>query len=132
MHKVRLRSFTACCALVAAMLLLSLQPASASTDLFYFDVDDGDFSFNLALIGSEDPGMVQIDWSGAPRPMPRRQYHVEFNRANKQLYVRPAAADGLPWFEVDVSGNQGTLLFGKRRFTGSVTWRPGVWNATTP
>lgn len=132
MQKVRLRSFTACCALVAAMLLLSFQPASASTDLFYFDVEEEDFSFHFSLIGSQDPGLVQVDWSGAPRPMPRRQYYVEFNRAKKQLYVRPATADGLPWFEVDVTGNRGDLRFGKRRFSGSVNWTPGARHEAAP
>lgn len=132
MHHSRFRSFTASCVLVAAIALLPLTPVSASTDLFYFDVEEEDFSFHFSLIGSQDPWLVQVDWSGAPRPMPRRQYYVEFNRAKKQLYVRPATADGLPWFEVDVTGSHGDLLFGKRRFSGSVNWTPGARHEPAP
>ncbi len=126
-RKTRFRFLT-----MGVLLLLPLTTAIASSDTFHFDVEEDDFGFHLSLFGSDDPGVVQVDWTGAPKPMPHRRYYIEFNRAKKQMYLRPAQADGLPWFEVDVIGRRGDLLIGNRRFSGSVDWTPGARHEAAP
>ncbi|TDB33979.1 hypothetical protein TEP_10105 [Stenotrophomonas sp. TEPEL] len=112
-------------ALAAVLLSLPLAPAGASGDLFYFEAKQGDVFFMLMLVGREDPGAVSVSWKGAsipPYPNVHRRYYIEFNRAKHQAYVRPHSRDGLPWFEMDVSGERGNVLIGGRRLEGSADW----------
>ena len=81
--------------------------------------------FMLMLVGREDPGAVSVSWKGAlipPYPNVHRRYYIEFNRAKRQAYVRPLDRDGLPWFEMDVSGKRGYVLIGGRRLQGNADW----------
>lgn len=113
------------CIALTLLALMPLTPAVASGDLFYFEASQPGFSFSLMLIGREDPGAVQVSWTGAPAPDVKRgarRYYLEFNRAKRQLYVRPRTRDGLPWFELDVSGDRGDLLFEGRRLQGGASW----------
>ncbi|WP_414610474.1 hypothetical protein [Stenotrophomonas geniculata] len=112
-------------ALAAVLLSLPLAPASASGDLFYFEAKQGDVFFMLMLVGREDPGAVSVSWKGAsipPYPNVHRRYYIEFNRTKRQTYVRPLDRDGLPWFEMDVSGKRGNVLIGGRRLQGNADW----------
>lgn len=112
-------------ALAAVLLSLPLVPASASGDLFYFEAKQGDVFFMLMLVGREDPGAVSVSWKGASIPQSpnvQRRYYIEFDRAKRQAYVRPLGRDGLPWFEMDVSGTRGNVLIGGRRLQGSADW----------
>lgn len=112
-------------ALAAALLSLPLVPATASGDLFYFEAGQGDVVFTLMLIGREDPGAVEVSWKGLSIPQPpnvQRRYYIEFDRARRLAYVRPLRRDGLPWFEMDVSGKRGNVLIGGRRLQGNADW----------
>ncbi|MDN8645569.1 hypothetical protein Q0S19_13950 [Stenotrophomonas indicatrix] len=112
-------------ALAAALLSLPLAPAVASGDLFYFEAKQGDVFFMLMLVGREDPGSVNVSWKGASIPQypnMHRRYYVEFDRAKRQAYVRPLSRDGLPWFEMDVSGKSGNVLIDGRRLQGNADW----------
>ncbi|KRG55054.1 hypothetical protein ARC02_07650 [Stenotrophomonas africana] len=112
-------------ALAAVLLSLPLAPASASGNLFYFEAKQGDVFFMLMLVGREDPGAVSVSWKGPsipPYPNVHRRYYIEFNRAKRQAYVRPLDRDGLPWFEMDVSGKRGYVLIGGRRLQGNPDW----------
>ncbi|CAH0260620.1 hypothetical protein [Stenotrophomonas lactitubi] len=112
-------------ALVAILLSLPLAPAVASGDLFYFEAKHGKLVFTLMLVGREDPGEVNVSWSGPSAPDAanvRRRYYIEFDRARKRAYVRPLHRDGLPWFEMDVSGGRGNVLFAGKRLQGTADW----------
>ncbi len=99
-------------------------PAVATTDLFRFSASQNGFHFSLEMVGSTDPGYVQASSSDYKVFMPRRDYYVEFNRPQKRAYVRPKARDGLPWFEMDVVGEHGTLHYNGRRIEGTAEWGP--------
>jgi hypothetical protein len=109
--------------------LLCCLPCSinASGSLFYFEASQGAFHFSLEMAGREDVGYIQISSSDFRGYMPHRKYYVEFNRAQKRAYVRPRKRDGLPWFEVDVVGNKGMLLYEGRRAEGTANWTPEAW-----
>ncbi len=112
-------------ALAAMLLSVPLVPASASGDLFYFEAGQGNVVFTLMLVGREDPGAVNVSWKGLSIPQPpdvQRRYYIEFDRARRQAYVRPLGHDGLPWFEMDVSGKHGDVLIDGRRLQGSADW----------
>lgn len=111
--------------LAATLLSLPLSPAGASGDLFYFEAKQGDVFFMLMLVGREDPGAVSVNWKGEsiPKyPNVHRRYYIEFDRAKRQAYVRPLSRDGLPWFEMDVSGGRGNVLFAGKRLQGTADW----------
>lgn len=79
----------------------------------------------LMPVGREDPGAVSVNWKGAsiPKyPNVHRRYYIEFDRAKRQAYVRPLSRDGLPWFEMDVSGGRGNVLFAGKRLQGTADW----------
>ncbi|WP_230111150.1 hypothetical protein [Stenotrophomonas lactitubi] len=112
-------------ALAVVLLSLPLAPAVASGDLFYFEAKHGKLVFFLMLVGREDPGEVNVSWSGPSAPDAanvRRRYYIEFDRARKRAYVRPLSRDGLPWFEMDVSGGRGNVLFAGKRLQGTADW----------
>ncbi|WMJ69078.1 hypothetical protein [Stenotrophomonas sp. 24(2023)] len=111
--------------MAAVLLSLPLAPASASGDLFSFEAKQGDVSFMLMLVGREDPGTVSVNWKGASIPQypnAHRRYYIEFDRAKRQAYVRPLGRDGLPWFEMEVSGKRGNVLIGGLRLQGNADW----------
>lgn len=111
--------------LLVLLVSLPVVPAVASGDLFYFEAKHGEIFFTLMLVGREDPGEVNVSWKGpsiAEVPNVRRRYYIEFNRAKRQAYVRPLTRDGLPWFEMDVSGGRGNVLFAGQRLQGTADW----------
>lgn len=111
--------------MAALLVSLPVVPAVASGDLFYFQAQHGGVIFTLMLIGREDPGAVNVSWKGPSIPQVpnvQRRYYIEFNRAKRQAYVRPLTRDGLPWFEMDVSGRRGNVLIGGQRLQGTADW----------
>lgn len=111
--------------LLALLVSLPVVPAVASGDLFYFEAQHGEIFFTLMMVGREDPGEVNVSWKGpsiAEVPNVRRRYYIEFNRAKRQAYVRPLTRDGLPWFEMDVSGGHGNVLISGQRLQGTADW----------
>ncbi|MNB72443.1 hypothetical protein D3C81_681560 [compost metagenome] len=113
--------------LFAALLALSAMqlPAYATGTQFgfYSDEQKDGFHFLLQIQGRDDDGFIQVQWTGQPKDAPlRNSYYVEMNRAQKRLYVRPRKRDGQPWFELDVVGDRGTLLFEGRRLYGKADW----------
>lgn len=117
---------------ISALLLAALcclpSPLAASGSLFYFSASQGAFHFSLEMTGGQDVGAIQIMSSEFKSYMPQRTYYVEFNRAQKRAYIRPHKREGLPWFEVDVVGNTGVLLYEGRRMQGTADWTPEVWD----
>lgn len=114
--------------LLGALLLLAVSPqALASGDLFQFTTDpskDG-FSFDLLLSGRQDVGLVQVTWTGLkPHWGPEQPYYIEFDRKAQRFYVRPKLKGRLPFWELDVVGRRGVLLFNGRRMTGTADWNP--------
>lgn len=92
---------------------------------FYFEAQHGEIFFTLMMLGREDPGEVNVSWKGpsiAEVPNVRHRYYIEFNRAKRRAYVRPLTRDGLPWFEMDVSGGRGNVLFAGQRLQGTADW----------
>jgi hypothetical protein len=111
--------------LLALLVSLPVAPAVASGDLFYFEAQHGEIFFTLMMVGREDPGEVNVSWKGpsiAEVPNVRRRYYIEFNRAKRRAYVRLLTRDGLPWFEMDVSGGRGNVLFAGQRLQGTADW----------
>jgi len=111
--------------LLALLVSLPVAPAVASGDLFYFEAQHGEIFFTLMMVGREDPGEVNVSWKGpsiAEVPNVRRRYYIEFNRAKRRAYVRPLTRDSLPWFEMDVSGGRGNVLFAGQRLQGTADW----------
>ena len=111
-----------------ALLAFSLTlpaPAGASGDLFGFSASQGAFHFSLQMTGRQDPGVVQVSSSDFKDYMPRRDYYIEFDRAQKRAFIRPRTRDGLPWFEMDVVGNKGVLHYNGRRMEGTADWT--IW-----
>jgi hypothetical protein len=112
------------------LALLCCLPASinASGSLFYFEASHCAFHFSLEMTGRQDVGAIQVSSSDFKVYMPHRKYYVEFNRAQKRAYIRPRKREGLPWFEVDVVGKTGVLLYEGRRMQGTANWTPEVWD----
>ncbi|MEG0185870.1 MAG: hypothetical protein RR704_20715 [Stenotrophomonas sp.] len=111
--------------LAALLVSVPVVPAVASGDLFYFEAQHGGVIFTLMLIGREDPGAVSVTWKGRSIPQVpnvQRRYYIEFDRAKRQAYVRPLTRDGLPWFEMDVSGGRGNVLISGQRLQGTADW----------
>jgi hypothetical protein len=115
-----------------ALLLVTLcclpSTLCASSSLFYFEASQGAFHFSLEVTGSQDVGAIQVTSSDFKVYMPHRTYYVEFNRAQKRAYIRPRKREGLPWFEVDVVGKTGVLLYEGRRMQGTANWTPEEWD----
>ncbi len=112
---------------VAVLLALAAisPPAQASGThfSFYSDEQTDGFHFLLEIQGRSDDGYVHVAWTGKADGAPERNpYNVEMNRREKRLYVRPRKRDGQPWFELDVVGDRGTLLFQGRRIHGTADW----------
>ncbi|MBK0013281.1 hypothetical protein [Stenotrophomonas sp. S41] len=112
---------------VAVLLALAAisPPAQASGThfSFYSDEQTDGFHFLLEIQGRSDDGYIHVVWTGKADGAPERNpYYVEMNRREKRLYVRPRKRDGQPWFELDVIGDRGTLLFQGRRIHGTADW----------
>lgn len=112
---------------VAALLgLTTISPSAQATGTqfrFYSDEQKDGFQFFLEIQGRSDDGYIHVDWTGRPDNSPQRNpYYVEMNRTQKRFYVRPRKRDGQPWFELDVAGESGTLLFQGRRVHGRADW----------
>jgi hypothetical protein len=114
--------------LLLVMLCCLPSTLSASGSLFYFEASQGAFHFSLEMTGRQDVGAIQVSSSDFKVYMPHRKYYVEFNRAQKRAYIRPRKREGLPWFEVDVVGKTGVLLYEGRRMQGTANWTPEVWD----
>ena len=111
-------------AVVLALGAVSLPTQASGTQLsFYSDEQKDGFYFILQIHGRSDDGYVHATWTGkADKAPPRNPYYVEMNRDQKRFYVRPRKRDGQPWFELDVVGDRGTLLFQGRRIHGTADW----------
>lgn len=114
----------------AALLILAMSSpathASGSHFRFHSDEQPDGFRFSLEIRGRSDDGYINVEWTGGPENPPQRNpYHVEMNRAQGRLHVRPRSHDGQAWFELDVFGERGTLVFDGRRMGGNADWE--IW-----
>jgi len=111
-------------AVVLALAAISLPAQASGTQFsFYSDEQKDGFQFSLEIQGRNDDGYIHATWTGkVDKAPPRNPYYVEMNRDQKRFYVRPRKRDGQPWFELDVVGDRGTLLFQGRRIHGTADW----------
>jgi len=119
-------SITRWLAVAVLLALTAMQPsayASGTQFRFYSDEQKDGFHFFLEIQGRSDDGYIHVRWKGQPKDAAlRNPYYVEMNRDQKRFYVRPKERDGHPWFELDVVGDRGTLLFEGRRLYGKADW----------
>jgi len=109
---------------VLLLLLGGASRAVASTDLFSFNAREGSFHFSLQMVGNGDSGYPQVTSSDFKGYMPHQEYHVTFDRKSRTAFVRPVrpSLEGLPWFEMTISGDTGTLVYNGRRIKGEASW----------